>query len=97
MGEESEWVKYLGGISFFRNDPEVRQFEALVERGPAESRETSVPAPRSRGPASIGRNWDMDPVVPKYGDVRHPRTAIAMREAGKLRHDERRFSWNKSG
>jgi hypothetical protein len=39
--------KVSGGISFFRHDPEVRQFEALVERGPAESRETSVPVPRS--------------------------------------------------
>ena len=90
--------KVSGGGSAF-SDMTLRSdnFKALVERGPAESRETSVPAPRSRGPASIGRNGDMDPVVPKYGDVRHPRTAIAMHEAGKLRQDERRFSWNKSG
>ena len=39
-----------GGISFFRHDPEVRQFEALVERGPAESRRdvcASTPVSRS--------------------------------------------------
>lgn len=67
-GDEGERARYMGGAAFsdmtLRSDNLKHSWSVV----PPSRERRLCPVPRSGNPTFIGRNWDMDPVVPKYGD-----------------------------